>query len=103
MGSLEAAEYVGGQVVVTASLHRRQAPAQASEREGVVADGADVVLGLPHPAAPEARARVQGVDDAPPEEISGGRRLGQVAVSGGLPEQQPKARAGRDKARRRRE
>ena len=68
----------------------------------MVSHRADVVLRLPKTPAFDARARVQAVDDAPAEEVSGGRRLGRdrLALSG-LAEQQPEPWAGRGEARRR--
>src|SRR5439155_18918313 len=66
---LETGERLRGQVVVAARLHRRHTLAEAGEREGMVAHGADVMLGLPEASALDARARVKGVDDAPPEEV----------------------------------
>ena len=77
---LESSEGLGGKVVVAARLHRGQPLAEAGERECVVAHGADVVLGLPDTPALDARARVERVDDAPPEEVLRDRRRGNEDV-----------------------
>ncbi len=50
--------------------------AEAGKRKRVVAQGADVMLGLPDTSALDTRARVERIDDAPPEEVSRGRRRG---------------------------
>lgn len=72
----------------------------------MVADGADVVLRLPHAAAADASAGMERVDHAPPEDVFRGRRCpdeevsddgrrGGVGVVGGrLPEQEAEPRAG---------
>ena len=74
MGILESSEGLGGEVVVAARLHRGQPLAQAGKRERVVAHGADVMLGLPDAPTLDARARVERVDDAPPEDVARDRR-----------------------------
>ena len=80
--SLEAGQRGRLEVVVAARLHRRHALAEARQRERVVAHGADVVLRLPEPAALDARARVERVDDAPAEEVlRGGRECGAPGLS----------------------
>src|SRR2546427_4003979 len=46
----------------------------------MVAHGADVMFGLPDTPALDARARVERVDDAPPEEVVRDRRRGNEEV-----------------------
>src|SRR5215211_3355818 len=72
----ESSEGFGGKVVAPACLHRRQPLAEARKRERVVAHGADVMLRLPDTPALDARARVERVDDAPPEQVPRDRRRG---------------------------
>src|SRR6185503_16117576 len=100
---LEAGTDLSRKIVVAARLHRRQALAEAGKRQRVVADGPDVVLGLPHAAALDARARMERVDDAPAEEIRRGRRRWKNRVARRLAEQEPEARARRTELRRRRQ
>src|SRR5438270_5886527 len=65
----------------------------------------DVVLRLPYAPAFDARAGVQAVDDAPAEEVSGGRRLGRIGrlALSGFAEQEPEPGASSGEARRRRQ
>src|ERR671910_2912974 len=56
-------------IVVAARLHCGQLLAEAGNRERVVAHGADVMLRLPDTPALDARARVERVDDTPPEDV----------------------------------
>ena len=81
VGILESSKGLSGKVVVAARLHRGQPLAEARERERVVAHGADVVLGLPDTPALDARARVERVDHAPPEDVPRDRRRGDEEVS----------------------
>src|SRR5207248_1103494 len=101
-------EGLTGKVVVAARLHRGQPLAEADKRERVIAHGADVMLGLPNTPALDARARVQRVDDTPPEEVprdrrrrneelSRDRRHGRVCVTRCLAEQKPESWPGRTK------
>ena len=53
---------------------------EAGKRERVVAYGADVMLGLPDTPAFDARARMERVDDAPPEDVHCDRRRGKEEV-----------------------
>ena len=69
MRIFESSEGLGGKVVVAARLHHRQPLSEAGKGECVVAHGADVMLGLPDSSTFYARARVECVDDAPPEEV----------------------------------
>jgi hypothetical protein len=69
VGTIEASEGLIGKIVVAACLHRGQPLAEASERERVIAHRADIVLRLPETPALDARARVERVDDAPPEDV----------------------------------
>src|SRR4051812_3714069 len=62
---------------------------------------ADVVLRLPDAPAFDARARVQAVDDAPAEEVSGGRSGRSGPLAGGFAEQQLEPGTGGGEARRR--
>src|SRR5256885_109079 len=71
---LEPSEGLGGKVVVAARLRRGQPFAEARERESMVAYGADVVLRLPETRPLDARARVEGIDDPPPEDVPRDRR-----------------------------
>src|SRR5256714_6231440 len=73
---LECSERLSGEVVVAARLHRGQPLAEAGKRECVVAHGAEVMLGLPDTPTLDARARVECVDDAPPEDVVRDRRRG---------------------------
>ena len=75
-GAVETGESVRRKVVVASRLHSRQPATQARERQGVVAHGADIMLGLPDTAALDARACVKRVDDAPPEDVRRDRRRG---------------------------
>ena len=52
----EPSDGLGGEVVVAARLHRGRTLTEAGKRQGVVAHGADVVLGLPDAATLDARA-----------------------------------------------
>ena len=61
----ESSERLSGKVVVASCLHRGQSLAEARKRQCVVAHGADVMFGLPDTPTLDARARVEGVDDAP--------------------------------------
>src|SRR5438105_15502559 len=70
----ESSERLSRKVVVAARLHRGQPLAEAGKRECVVAHGADVMLGLPDTPTLDARARVERVDDAPPEDVVRDRR-----------------------------
>src|SRR5437867_7997465 len=81
MRILESSEGLSGKVVVAARLHRGHALAEAGKRECVVAHGADVMLGLPDTPALDARARVERVDDAPPEDVVRDRRRGNEKAS----------------------
>jgi hypothetical protein len=111
VGIPESGKGLSGKVVVTAGLHCRQPLAQARKGERVGAHGTDVMLGLPDTPALDARARVERVDDAPPEQISRDRRRGneQVTrrhgtpglVSGRRAEEKPESRAGGTKLSRR--
>src|SRR5213593_3457277 len=65
----ESSERLSGKVVVAARLHRGQPLAEARKGQCVVAHGADVMFSLPDTPALDARARVERVDDAPPEEV----------------------------------
>jgi hypothetical protein len=49
-GCVETGESVGWKRVVASRLHGHQTATQAREREGVVAHGGDIVLGLPDTA-----------------------------------------------------
>jgi hypothetical protein len=69
VGIAEFSKGVSGKVVVAARLHRGEPFAEASKRKRVIAHRADVVLGLPDATALDARARMQRIDDAPPEEV----------------------------------
>src|SRR2546426_12255558 len=92
---LESSEGLSGKVVVSARLHRGQSLAEAGKRERVVAHGADVVLGLPDTPALDAGARVERIDDAPPEEVSRGRWIGRLRVARRcLAEQKPESGSG---------
>src|SRR2546430_9518930 len=66
---------------------------------------ADVVLRLPNTPAFDARPRVEAVDDAPAEEVSGGRRVAPISrhALSGFAEQQSEPGTGRDEPRRRRQ
>ena len=75
-GCVENGESVGWKRVVASRLHRHQTAMQAREREGVVAHGGNIVLGLPDKAALDARPRVERVDDAPPEDVARDCRRG---------------------------
>ena len=75
-GCVETGESVGWKRVVASRLHGHQTSTQAREREGMVAHAGDIVLGLPDTAALDARARVERVDDAPPEDVARDRRRG---------------------------
>src|SRR5881398_2668039 len=77
---LESSKSLSRKVVVAARLHRGQPLAEAGKRERVVAHGADVMLGLPDTPALDARAGVERVDDAPPEEVRRDRRRGNEEV-----------------------
>src|SRR5215213_1251088 len=72
VGIVESSKGVSGEVVVAARLYRGHTFPEAGKRERMVADGADVVLGLPDTPPLDARTRVERVDDAPPEEVSRG-------------------------------
>ena len=63
------------------------------------------MLRLPDTPAFDARSRVKAVDDAPAEEVSGGRRVAPIGGYGlsGFAEQQSEPGTGRDEARRRRQ
>src|SRR5919109_4489409 len=86
VGIVESRKGVSGKVVVTPRLHRECFLAEAGKGERVVADGADVVLGLPDTSALDAGACMEGVDDAPPEKVGRDRRRGneEVACNGRL-------------------
>src|SRR2546423_958065 len=73
---LESSEGLSRKVVVAARMHRGQPLAEARKREGVVAHGADVMLGLPDAPALDARPRVERVDHAPAEDVVRDRRRG---------------------------
>src|SRR5919197_2982904 len=73
---LESSERLRGKVVVAARLNRGQPLAEAGKRERVVAHGADVMLGLQDTPALDARARVERVDDPPPEDVTRDWRRG---------------------------
>src|SRR5438105_13980070 len=83
MGTLESSEGLSGKVVVAARLPCGQPLAEAGKRERVVAHGADVMLGLPDTPALDARAGVQRIDDAPPEDVARNRRRGNEEVPRG--------------------
>jgi hypothetical protein len=69
----------------------------------VVAHGADVMLRLPDTPALDARARVECVDDAPPEEVPRDRRWGHLGFARRyLTEQKPEPWPGGTKLSRRR-
>src|SRR2546425_11004569 len=78
---LESSEGLSGEVVVAARLDREQPLTEAGKRECVVAHGADVMLGLPDTPTLDARARVERVDDAPPEDVVRDRRRGNEEVT----------------------
>src|SRR2546423_12840530 len=111
---LECSERLSWKVVVAACLHRGQPLAEAGKRECVVAYGADVMLGLPDTPTLGARARVERVDDAPPEDVVRDRRRGNEEVpldrwirnlglvGSRLAEQKPKSWPGGTKPSRRR-
>src|SRR5205823_10283290 len=111
---LGSSEGLSGKVVVSARLHRGQPLAEAGKRERVVAHGADVMLGLPDTPTLDARARVERVDDAPPEDVPGDRRRwneegprdprrGNIGLARSrLAEQKPESRPGGTKLSRRR-
>src|SRR5205823_10524037 len=80
VGILESTKGLSGKVVIAARLHRDQPLAEAGKRERVVAHGADVMFGLPDAPALYARARVERVDDAPPEDVPCDRRRGKEEV-----------------------
>lgn len=82
MSLLESSEALRGQIVVVARLHRGESAEEAGERERVVAHGTGVMLGLPDTAPLDARARVERVDDASPEDGSGYRRRRDEQVPG---------------------
>jgi hypothetical protein len=69
MRVLETQEGLSRQVVVTARLHGLATLANAGQREGMVADSTDVMLGLPHAPASYTCARVERIDDAPTEQV----------------------------------
>jgi hypothetical protein len=64
----ESSARLSGKVVVAARLHSEQPLAKARKRQCVVAHCADVVFGLPDTPTLDARAPVERVDDAPPED-----------------------------------
>lgn len=109
---LESGKSRCGKVVVPSRQRSRQALAKASERERVIADRADVVLGLPEPIALDARACMQRIDNAPAEDVSRDRGRGDEEIAWGRrhagpgldcdrAEQKPEARPGGSKLRRR--
>ena len=63
----------------------------------MVAHGADVVLGLPETPALDARARVERIDDTPPEEVPRDRWVGLLHLARRLAEQKPESWSGRTK------
>jgi hypothetical protein len=84
LGRVQAADQRAGQrsgdlsreAVHAPALYRGQAVAQAGQREDMIADPADHVFGLPHPAARDARPRVQPVEPGQAGELGRGRRRG---------------------------
>src|SRR5215211_687580 len=102
VGIVESSKGLSGEVVVAARLHRGHTLPEAGKRERMVADGADVVLGLPDTPPLDARTRVERVDDAPPEEVSRGRWFGRLLPIRRLAEQQAEPWAGGTKMSRRR-
>src|SRR5207244_440529 len=96
-GALEGLQHVLGEVVIPSAEASREVAATTGEGEGIVADGADAVLGLP-PAAPlDAGPPVASVRDGPAEEVlrRWRRRMGPLVR---LPEEQPEPRAARSKS-----
>jgi hypothetical protein len=85
---VESSKGVSGKVVVAPRLHRGQPLAEAGKRQRVVAHGADVMLALPDTPALDARARMERIDDAPPEEVARDR----VAAAVGDLTSEPPAR-----------
>ena len=65
---------LGRKVVIAARLRCRQPASEVGERQTVIAQSTDTVLGLPEAAALDARARVEGIDDTPAKRPQG--RLG---------------------------
>src|SRR4051812_7149257 len=77
----EPGEGLGGQVVLGPRLRGTHAVPQAREREPVVAHRVHVVLRLPYATAFDAGARVEGVDDAPTEDVLRDGRRGDEQAS----------------------
>jgi hypothetical protein len=76
VGIFESGQGLSGKAVVTPGLYCGLPLAQACKRQRVVAHGTDVMLGLPDTPTLDTRARVERVDDAPPEQIPRDRRRG---------------------------
>jgi hypothetical protein len=101
--SVELGKDLGGKLVITACLYGHHTMAQAGERECMITHGAHVMLGLPHPPALDARARVQRVDDASAENVprdrgrinehASRRPAGPGLIRGRLAEDKPQPRA----------
>ena len=112
VGSVESSQGLRGEIVVAARLRRPQPFAEAGDGESVIADGANVVLRLPHAPALDAGARMQRVDDAPPEDVLRDRRRRDEEVADDRPrgrlgpigsrlaEHEPEPRAGGTEPRR---
>src|SRR5580765_542406 len=102
MRVIEVSKRLCGKVVVPACLHGGHPLPETRKRKCVVADGADVMLGLPDAPALDARARVERVDHTPPEEVVRGRRCGKRGIAcGRLAEQKPEPWPGGTKLSRR--
>jgi hypothetical protein len=86
VGSLEPGQGRCCKVVVAARLDRGQPLAEAEQRQPVVAHRANVMLRLPQAPALDARACVERVDDAPPEQVPRDRWRGneQPPATGGV-------------------
>jgi hypothetical protein len=99
LGRVQAADQRAGQrpgdlgrkAVHPPALPRGQPVPQAGQRQDVIPDAADHVLGLPHPAARDARPRVQPVQPGQPDELGRVRRP-DLGLRHGLTGQQPERR-----------
>ena len=81
VGPFESSQGLRREIVVAAGLRGGQPLSETGQREGVISHGADVVFGLPHAPALDARSRMQRVDDAPPEDVLRDRRRGDEEVA----------------------
>src|SRR5439155_351915 len=101
VSSFESSEGLSGKVVVAPRLHRGHSLAEASKRECMVPHGADVMFGLPDTPTLDAGARVERIDDAPPEKLVRNRRCGNLEVAcSRLAEEKPESWPGRAKSSR---